>query len=61
MLHQGIIRPITSSFSMLVLLVRKDRTWRFHVNYHELNAKTVRDKFPILIVNELLDLRSSYH
>jgi hypothetical protein len=46
---------------MLVLLVRKDKTWRFHVNYHELNAKTVRDMFPILIVNELLDLRISYH
>jgi hypothetical protein len=61
MLHQGIIRPITSSFSTLVLLVCKDKRWRFHVDYHELNAKMVKDKFPILIVNELLDLCSGYH
>jgi hypothetical protein len=56
LLQLDIIRPSESAFSTLVLLIKKhDGSWRMCVDYRGLNDKTIKDKFMIPIVEELLD------
>jgi len=74
MLDKGLIQPSASLFSSPVLLVKKkDGSYRFCVDFCHLNALTVKSKFPVPVFDQLvdelanaswfsnLDLRAGFH
>jgi hypothetical protein len=56
MLEDGIITPSQSSYSAPVVMVfKKYGSWCMCPDYIDLNKITIKDKFPILVIDELLD------
>jgi hypothetical protein len=56
MLDQGVIRPSSSpSRSSIVMVPKKDGTWRMCVDYRALNKITVKNRYPLPRIDDLLD------
>jgi hypothetical protein len=73
-LDQGVIRPSSSPCgSPIVMVPKKYGTWRMCVDYRALNKITVKNRYPLPRIDDLLDqlknvvyftkldLRSAYH
>jgi hypothetical protein len=74
LLAMGHIKPSTSLFaSSIVLVLKKDGTLRMCIDYRALNKKTIKNRYSISRIDELMeelhgavfftkiDLRSRYH
>ena len=74
MLAEGVIRPSSSPWASPIILVpNASGETRFCVDYRRLNARTVRDQYPLPLIEDIfdqvagsavystLDLRAGYH
>jgi hypothetical protein len=74
MLHDVVIMPSNNPYSSPAILVRKkDGSWHMCIDYIEFNNQTIKNKFPISVIEDLLDelcgaqiftkldLKSGYH
>ena len=52
----GLIRPSSSPYASLVVMVKKkDRNLRMCIDFRELNKKTVKNRYPIPRIDDLMD------
>ena len=74
LMEAGTIQASASPYASPVVLVKKkDNSWRLCVDYRKLNTLTVKDRFPIPLIEDLMDelggsavyskidLRAGYH
>ncbi len=56
MLDNGIVRPSKSPWASPIVLVRKkDGSWRFCVDFRKVNDVTIKDAYPLPQINDLID------
>jgi hypothetical protein len=70
---KGYIRPSSSPWGAHVIIPKKDGTQTMCIDYHALNAFTIKNKYPLPLIDDLfdqhrgtcifskIDLRSKYH
>lgn len=55
MLASNVLRPSNSPYSSEVVMIRKpDGTWRFCIDFRQLNSHTIKDKYPLPRISNLL-------
>lgn len=56
LLEAGTVQPISSPYASPVDVVKKkDNTWRLCVDYRRLNNMTIKDRFHIPLIEDLMD------
>ena len=55
MLDQGVIEPSTSPWASPIMLVKKDGSTRFCIDYWNINDITWEDAYPLAHMNEIVD------
>lgn len=55
MLDSRVIQNNNPYVSSVVLIKKKDGTWKMCINYRALNQATIKDRYPIPLIEELLN------
>lgn len=56
LIEKGFIKPSASPFNSPVLFVKKkDGSYRLCIDYRALNERTVKNKFPLPFIEDILD------
>jgi hypothetical protein len=56
LLDLGLIHPSVSPWGETSIFIRKkDGSWSFYIDYHELNKSMIKNQYPLSRINDLFD------